>query len=106
LGSAPYEIIFVPIAQSQLDAMRTYETRRVLEAIEENLVHEPLVRTRNRKEINLSGLSVGFEFEAPLWELRVGEWRVFYNVKEEVHGVYVRAVLNKPPGKTTQEVVR
>lgn len=47
----------------------------MLEAIETQLVHEPLVETRNRKLLRPNPI-------AP-WELRVGDLRVFYEVGAE-----------------------
>ncbi len=41
----------------------------------------------------------------PIWELRVGEFRIFYDVAEEERKVYVRAVRRKPPHKTTEETL-
>jgi mRNA-degrading endonuclease RelE of RelBE toxin-antitoxin system len=41
----------------------------------------------------------------PVWELRVGQYRVFYDVDEGKKVVYVRAVREKPRGKTTEEIL-
>jgi len=41
----------------------------------------------------------------PVWQLRVGEYRVFYDVDREEMAVYVRAVRLKPPHKTTEEIL-
>ena len=41
----------------------------------------------------------------PVLELRVGEYRVFYDVSEEDSVVYVRAIRRKPKGKTTEEIL-
>jgi mRNA-degrading endonuclease RelE of RelBE toxin-antitoxin system len=43
--------------------------------------------------------------ELPVWELRIGEYRVFYDVSDEEETVYVRAVRKKPPGTTTEEIL-
>ena len=43
--------------------------------------------------------------EPPIWELRVGDYRVFYDVSEADITVYVRAIRVKPPGKTTEEIL-
>jgi len=43
--------------------------------------------------------------EPPIWELRVGRFRVFYDIAEEARVVLVRAVREKPPGKTTKEIL-
>jgi mRNA-degrading endonuclease RelE of RelBE toxin-antitoxin system len=40
-----------------------------------------------------------------IWELRVGEYRVFYDVSEVEETVYVRAIRRKPPGKRTEEIL-
>lgn len=41
----------------------------------------------------------------PVWELRVGEYRVFYDVDEATAIVYIRAIRHKPPHKTTEEIL-
>ena len=43
--------------------------------------------------------------EAPIGELRVGTCRVFCNVDEQKEVVYVRAIREKPPHKTTEEIL-
>ena len=47
----------------------------VLDAVDEQLAHQPTVETRNRKPMRPNPL-------AP-WELRIGALRVYYEVKEE-----------------------
>ena len=43
--------------------------------------------------------------ESSIWELRVGGYRVFYDVDEDQKEVYVRAVREKPPDKRTEEIL-
>jgi mRNA-degrading endonuclease RelE of RelBE toxin-antitoxin system len=43
--------------------------------------------------------------EPPIWELRVGVFRVFYDVATEVDVVYVRTVRREPPHRTTEEIL-
>jgi mRNA-degrading endonuclease RelE of RelBE toxin-antitoxin system len=43
--------------------------------------------------------------ELPVWELRVGDYRIFYDVSEEEELVYVRAIRKKPPDKRTEEIL-
>ena len=50
-----------------------------------------------------AGLAAGFEYEEPLWELRIGDWRIFYDVDEEAKTVMIRAIRYKEKGKTTGE---
>lgn len=86
-----------------LRRLRARDRQRILGAIETMLPHEPLVATRNRKE--LAGLVPRWTAEPPVWELRVGEFRVFYDVSEEEETVYVRAVRKKPSGVTTEDIL-
>jgi hypothetical protein len=58
---------------------------------------------RNRKL--LPGLRPPWEQELPVWELRVGEWRVFYDVDVAQCIVTVRAIRHKPPHATTEEIL-
>ena len=98
-----YAIDFTPSAAAELNAIRPFDRRRVVEAIEDQLTHEPALASRNRKK--LEGVTAPFDFDPPLWELRVGEWRVFYDVEPAAAAVVVRAVRRKPPDRTTQEVL-
>jgi mRNA-degrading endonuclease RelE of RelBE toxin-antitoxin system len=43
--------------------------------------------------------------EEPMWELRIGKYRVFYDVNEEEQCVVIRAVREKPPHQTTEDVL-
>jgi hypothetical protein len=74
-----------------------------LDVVKQQLQHQPVVTTRNRKQLDVG--SADFEFVAPIWELRVGEFRVFYDVSEADATVYVRAVRRKGPESTTKDVL-
>lgn len=67
------------------------------------LTHEPAVETRNRKQ--LVNLVPPFEAIPPVWELRIREYRVFYDVSEQQRTVYVRAVRRKPAHRSTREIL-
>jgi mRNA-degrading endonuclease RelE of RelBE toxin-antitoxin system len=86
-----------------LKALPASKRKRVLDKMDEQLLHEPTVETRNKKVIE--GLEPPWEHEEPIWELRVGEFRVFYDVDEEAGRVVVRAIRHKPPHKTTEEIL-
>jgi mRNA-degrading endonuclease RelE of RelBE toxin-antitoxin system len=90
-------------ALEDLGKLRAFEGRKILDAIEEQLKHEPTMTTRHRKL--LPGLEPPFEAVPPIWELSVGEYRVFYDVNEDEKKVNVRAVRHKPPHKTTEEIL-
>lgn len=98
-----YEIAFEENVEGELAGIRPFDGRRVLDAIWERLRDEPGVETRHRKI--LKGVKPPFHTVPPTWELRVGEYRVFYDVNEEEKTVYVRAVRHKPPHKTTEEIL-
>lgn len=102
-----YEIVFARRAEDQILTLRTYDERRLRDAMAENLQHEPLVRTRNRKPLEITPELAAFVASLfadgpPLWELRVGEWRIAYLVRGRV--VIVLRVAKKGR-KTTGEVL-
>jgi mRNA-degrading endonuclease RelE of RelBE toxin-antitoxin system len=82
------EIHFTKTAADHVRAYKKFEQKIILDAIEEQLQHEPTTETRNRKPLGPNELSD--------WELRVGEFRVFYDVVgNEVKAVKVKAVGHK-----------
>lgn len=98
-----YEIEIGAGAMEEIEGLRAFDGRRVLDSIREQLVHEPTVPTRNRKLIE--GVDPPFEAVPPVWELRVGEYPVFYDVNEEEKKVLVRAVRRKPLHKATEDIL-
>lgn len=60
------------------------EQKIIASAIAEQLTNEPTVPTRNRKEMRPNLIAV--------WELRIGDFRVYYDVDEEESIVDIRAV--------------
>ena len=86
-----------------LKSIRAYERTQILDGIDKQLLHEPSVQTRNRKI--LVGLIPPWEYNEPVWELRIGEYRVFYDVDEESSLVIVRAIRYKPPSMKTEEIL-
>jgi mRNA-degrading endonuclease RelE of RelBE toxin-antitoxin system len=67
-----YEVKFADDVKGHLNALAIPERSAALDAIERQLLREPLVETRNRKPLRPNPI-------AP-WELRVGKLRVFYEV--------------------------
>jgi mRNA-degrading endonuclease RelE of RelBE toxin-antitoxin system len=81
----PYRIEYSPGAEEHLRFLTARQRATVLDGVDEQLVHEPMVETRNRKPMRLNPL-------AP-WELRIGNLRVYYDVEEEPEPVVlIRAV--------------
>lgn len=69
-----YSIIFADSVKKQLKQLSARQRSIVLNEIEVQLLHEPLVETRNRKKLRPNPI-------AP-WELRVGDIRIFYDVEQ------------------------
>ena len=88
-----YTIEFSADAKRHLGSLAARARRTVLDAIEGQLTHEAEVPTWHRKLLR----------ENPLadWELRVGEFRVFY----DVDGIHV-AVLVVAVGVKVHNVLR
>ncbi|MCU0723595.1 MAG: type II toxin-antitoxin system RelE/ParE family toxin [Planctomycetes bacterium] len=84
-------------------ALRAFDRSRLLDCMEEQLSHQPAQETQNKKM--LPGLKPRWHAAPPVWELRVGEYRVFYDVDDAQQRVTVRAIRRKPPHKTTEEIL-
>lgn len=83
-----YEIELTESAAEQLRRLSARKRSLVIDAVETQLRHEPLVTTKNRKRLRSNPL-------AP-WELRVGDLRVFYEVAEaQPATVYILAIGEK-----------
>ena len=84
-----FEINFTQTAAAHVRAYRKFEQQIILDAIEEQLRYEPTTETRNRKRLG--------ENELSNWELRVQQYRVFYDVdsEEERQVVKIKAVGHK-----------
>ena len=70
----PYRIDYSPDAEEHLRRLTARQRRSVLDAVDQQLAHQPTVVTRNRKPMRQNPL-------AP-WELRIGNLRVYYDVEE------------------------
>lgn len=70
-----YRIDFAESVKEHLRFLTARERAIIFDAVEKQLLHEPLTETRNRKLLRPNPL-------AP-WELRMGDLRVFYDVGQE-----------------------
>lgn len=98
-----FSIEYAEGVADDLAALRPFDRRRLLDEIEKQLSYQPRTETRNRKV--LVGLVPPWHHESPVWQLRVGEYRVLYDVDDPQRRVIVRAVRRKPPHKTTEEIL-
>ena len=80
----PYRIAFSRISLSHLQAFTAREQKIIKEALTEQLSYEQTLQTRNCKEMRPNLLAV--------WELRISDFRVDYDVDEEELIVDIRAI--------------
>lgn len=83
-----YDIELTPAAIKDLRYLRKFEQTTVLEAIQTQLQYEPTAETRNRFRRHPPDIAD--------WELRIGVFRVFYNVEETIQVVSIERVGRKP----------
>jgi mRNA-degrading endonuclease RelE of RelBE toxin-antitoxin system len=74
-------------ARNHLDRLRTRDQRIIVDAITDQLTHQPDQPTRHRKRLEDNPV-------AP-WELRVGNFRVFYDIDVDDGIVIIVAVGQK-----------
>jgi mRNA-degrading endonuclease RelE of RelBE toxin-antitoxin system len=82
-----FGIEFSPDARDHLRVMRKRDQQIIVDAIAGQLTHQPDQPTAQRKPLESNPL-------AP-WELRVGDFRIFYDIRREDHVVVVVAVGEK-----------
>ena len=98
-----YTITYSTAVVEDQKSLGAPERSHILDEIDVQLLHEPGKATRNRKI--LVGLVPPWEHVPPVWELRIGEYRAFYDLDEEAKVVTVRAIRHKPPHKRTEEIL-
>jgi len=82
-----FGVNLTPQALEHLRAYRKGEQETIIGAIKRQLLHQPLNETRDRKALRENPLS--------RWELRVGNFRVFYDVNTDGQVVEVKAIGHK-----------
>ena len=90
-------------AVAELEALKRFDRNRILDEIEEPLARDPNRLTR-RKKI-LEALEPPWDRLGPVWQLSIGDYRVFYDVLERERRVIVRAVRKKSPHQTTEKAL-
>jgi mRNA-degrading endonuclease RelE of RelBE toxin-antitoxin system len=80
-------IDFTSEALDDLMSFRRFDQKRIVEGIETQLPHNPTVETRHRKRLRPNALAE--------WELRIGGFRVFYDVPLEEPIVKIIAIGHK-----------
>ena len=85
---AEYEIVLKPAAVADLDRLRKYDAAMIADGIRQFLTHNPRRESKSRIK-RLCGL------HDPDYRLRLGAYRVFYNVDDAAKRVDVLRVLHK-----------
>jgi mRNA-degrading endonuclease RelE of RelBE toxin-antitoxin system len=67
--------------------LKRRERTAILDGIDKPLVYEPHVETRNRKRLRPNRTSE--------WEVRIGKYRVFYDVRQSERIVEVKVIGEK-----------
>lgn len=80
-----YKVEFSRSALRHLQGFSSADRSIIIHSVESQLIHEPLVETRNRKLMRPNPLAS--------WELRIGRLRVFYEVSSaEPDQVHILAI--------------
>jgi mRNA-degrading endonuclease RelE of RelBE toxin-antitoxin system len=79
-----YDIEFAPQAFEDLKSFRKFEQQKIISGIDDQLKYEPTEETRNRFRMRPN--------EVAAWELRIEQYRVFYNVEEIVQIVRIEVI--------------
>jgi mRNA-degrading endonuclease RelE of RelBE toxin-antitoxin system len=70
-----YCIEYTEEALKDLEYFRKPEQQLILDEVDQQLTHKPTTETNNRKRLRPNQVAE--------WELRIGKYRVFYDVLEE-----------------------
>ena len=82
----PFQIVLVDKAVDDLRRMPAFHRSAVRDAIEQHLRHHPILLSKSRiKRLE--------DIESPQYRLRVGDFRIFYDIQGGV--VVVLAILSK-----------
>lgn len=82
-----FTILLSPVSRDHLRALRKRDQQVVLDAIDAQLAHQPHGETSHRKRLEENPV-------AP-WELRIGDFRVFYEFDLEDQRVVILAIGRK-----------
>jgi mRNA-degrading endonuclease RelE of RelBE toxin-antitoxin system len=82
-----YDIEYTYTALEDLQWFRKHEQNLIVDGIDQQLRYEPTVETRNRKRMQVN--------EHAEWELRIGDFRVLYNVESQVRIVETQRIGEK-----------
>ena len=79
-----FNLIFTKSALKDLTYLKKAKQVLIIDNTENQLIYEPLTKTKNRKPLRPNDLGK--------WELRIQQYRVFYDVDSEERSVKIKAV--------------
>jgi len=79
-----YLINYTEEALDDLAHFRKPERQMILDEIDHQLTYEPILETKNRKHLHPNQLAE--------WELRIGKYRIFYDVIEPAETAAIQSV--------------
>ncbi len=82
-----YRVEVTEEAKTDLSYFAAHARKLIVSQIREQLTQEPLTETRNRKKLRENALWP--------WELRIGKFRVFYEVGDDAQTVTIVSVGSK-----------
>jgi mRNA-degrading endonuclease RelE of RelBE toxin-antitoxin system len=82
-----YEIEYTPRAIEDIKWFKKHEQNQIVDGIDMQLQYEPTIETRNRKRMRPNSVAA--------WELRIGDFRVLYDVDDHVYVVEIQRVGEK-----------
>ena len=85
---AKYEVILKRSAVNDMDSLRKYDAAAIADMMEKHLARAPGRESKSRIK-RLRGI------ENPDYRLRIGEYRIFYNIEESQSRVIVLRVMHK-----------
>jgi len=86
-----FQIDFTPAAIEDLRSFRKHDQQQIISGIETQLRHQPTEQSRNRKRLRPNQLAE--------WEVRIGNFRLFYDVDADNEVVKIEAVGYKQGSK-------
>ena len=84
---ATYRIEVTEEAKTDLSRYTAFERKLIVSEIREQLTDQPLIETKNRKLLRDNPIAS--------WELRIGKYRVFYQVNDPAQTVSIVSVGHK-----------
>jgi len=82
-----YDIEYTETAIADLQWFKKYEQNQILDGIDQQLRYQPTIETRSRKRLRPNTTAD--------WELRIGDFRVLYDVDEQVSIVEIKRIGEK-----------